>query len=132
MEGIRFGKREPIEARVTHTERLYNSALILNRVGEDTSAATRGSDELADAVEIIREAACEATYALAGEEGADPAECLETIREALERARASVAGRRGAADPEDARRHVFQAAMVFGLGEVMDSLGDLVEAGGEK
>lgn len=127
--GIRFGKRRAVDARIDATERLYNSALIMNRVAEETNRATEGDAELDEAVEAIRDAACKATLALAGEEEEEaPGDHLETIRSQLERARAAVA-RRG---PDDPREHIFRATMVFGLGEVMDSLEDLIEAAREK
>lgn len=123
-DGIRFGDRESMINKVEKTERLYNSALILNRVAEETDCATEGDEELARCVEEIREAACRATLALAGEDE-DLDQHLETIRTELERARDSTT--KSEIDP---RRHVFRTALVFGLGEVLDSLEDLAEATG--
>ncbi|MBO6782064.1 MAG: FUSC family protein [Alphaproteobacteria bacterium] len=125
-DGIRFDNADGVRERIERTARLYNSVLILNRVAEETDEVAAGNDDFADAIETVRENGCAIAAGLAdGETG--HADRIERIRAALEDARTFAAGNTAERDDET-RAHVFRNAMVFGLGEVCDSLEDLVDA----
>lgn len=121
-EGIRWGDREGVEDRIEKTARLYNSVLILNRVAEETDKITGENEDFADEIETLRDCGCAITTGLADNETGH-SERIDEIQETLTRARDFVVSSEG-----DARAHLFRNAMVFGLGEVSDSLKDLVES----
>jgi len=110
------------ERQLDRTEkaiRLYNSVLIINRVGEQ-GRDTADAGEIAEHVEKIAEAGCSAIDALSrGERDDQSLRQVESALSELEDAR-SEAG-------ESAQQRITRGALVFGLGELRDSLRDLFE-----
>lgn len=117
-----FGDTEQLLDQIQHTERLYNSVLILNRISENTNEANRGDPEFREDVMRCRQIAEEVVESLQnGESGQN--EAIETFWNILERLREHAAGSAG-----DARGHVLQNAFVFGLGEIGGNLEGLCNA----
>jgi hypothetical protein len=96
--------------------------LILNRVAEETDAITRENQSLSRAVQTIRRCSYELTQALADGE-VRFGDRMDAIWSALDDAREAASG----TSPSDDREHVLRNGLVFGLGEVADSLQDLVD-----
>lgn len=114
--GIWLGDEAAVRRRIDRTERLYNSILILHRVAEETDRALAEDDPLRERVETILECGCATLDALV-EDDRDAAR-LQEIEDELDRIQD--AGR-----PDDSEHW---HALVFGLGEVRDSLRELLEA----
>lgn len=121
-EGILFADRERTAKAIGATERLYNSVLILHRVAEETDEAVQGISELETLVDDLKELGCEATVAIAEGEH-DQSSAVEKMRHLLEQARRRLRSE----DAEDPRAHLMNATVVFGLGEIADSLEELSE-----
>lgn len=121
-EEIRFDDGEEIRTRIENAEKLYNSVLILNRVAEETDDAADGGNGYRDQVEEIRSLCCKVAEGLA-EGDAEQDGRLDEIDDALATVRDAASDT--SADPAE---HVLKNALVFGLGEVRDSLRALVEA----
>ncbi len=121
-EAIKLKDGDLLRDQIKMTEQLYNSALILNRVGEETDQAGDGSESYRDKVERIRVECREVANGLADGEH-EQKERLDSIAESLELVRSAVC--ESTADPE---QHVLKNALVFGLSEVIDSLKQLVDS----
>lgn len=115
---VRLGDNDHLLERIDRTERFYNSVLMVNRVAHATDDLGEWGS-LRERVERLRERGCRLAHRLA--DGETDCDSLEAMREDLEAVRETVA----AAGDEDARRHVLGNALVFGLGEVYESLAAL-------
>ncbi|WP_300396508.1 FUSC family protein [Henriciella sp.] len=121
-EGIRFGNRQQMEEKVSKTERLYNSVLILNRIAEDTTEAASARDGLDEHVRTVQVCGHEIAHGLADGDFDQQAR-LDEIRSALASARKLVSY-----EADDAELHVYSSALIFGLNGVAESLSGLIEA----
>lgn len=122
--GVRFGNADKLRKQIEHVERLYNSALILDRVAEETDKAGGSTGDFRDKIDTLREKGCKIAKSIADGEAAENGD-LEEIKILLGEVRDSVIK---GPDDQAARDHIFANTLVFGLGEMVDSLEDLVEA----
>jgi uncharacterized membrane protein YgaE (UPF0421/DUF939 family) len=120
-DGVRFGDREVIHKRIEIIEELYNSILILNRVADQTNGISEGNDSFQDNIKLIRKQGCEVIKAIADGD-VYQAEKLDEVWESVKSARRQVSGSKG-----NARDHVIRSALVFGFGEVAESLKKLID-----
>ncbi|MFN3233319.1 MAG: FUSC family protein [Alphaproteobacteria bacterium] len=120
-DGVRINDEERLDEKIDNVERLYNSILIINRVAEDSDPLGDDSDDHTKAVEAFREEACSIARSLADGEEFDGS--ISKIRDQIDDLRAPLGD-----ETDDARERTFQAALIFGLGEVADSLEGLIEA----
>jgi uncharacterized membrane protein YccC len=121
IDAIHFGKGEPLSKRRRAVEELWNASTFLVRIGEDSDPA---KGDLSDRVDAVREDATALARQLAKGEAADE-DRLSRLKHSLEDARAAVSGN---ADGNRAFAVTAEGALVFTLGEVIDSLETLNEA----
>jgi uncharacterized membrane protein YccC len=127
--GIRMANSAQVKSRIEWTERLYNSVLFLERVARSAQEGGNSLDPALDRrVDAVRSRVREVAEALC-EGKPSPGGRLDEAREDLGQAVRSVSGAQGKQDEGDeGRRRVIESALVFALGEVEESLRQLVQA----
>ena len=121
-EGILFGEEKNVRSRIDKIEKLYNSVLFLNRAAEELSDSDTNIEDIRDDVATIQDDSLDVIRALSEGELTGHEPKLENIRDALLSARGTVA-----VDNDNSTDFIFRSAYVFALGEVWDSLHELVD-----
>ena len=124
-EAISFNDADGYRARVRAVKNLWIATAFIQRVAEDSDPAREG--ELKDHVASLRAQTCDIARDLAGDERVS-GDRFDDARSQLEKARAYVGT---AAAGSDALDESAQGALVFGLGEIIDSLEDYSDAAGK-
>lgn len=119
---VRLANAENLKKRLSRTEQLYNSVLILNRVDEEADEAVTSNKAFRDDVEAIRNSGCKIAKGLA-EGNAGFEGLLDEIDKNLSSSKRLLSNYED--DPDQDMR---TAALVFGLSQIALSLRSLVEA----
>lgn len=121
IENVRLADSEPLKKKLETLEQFHTAITILARVTEETGELPKKGQNIGEPAQSVRDHACRIATDLA--DGKDIEEkLLEHMREQLDKLR-----EHAAIQKDDARAIEYRNALVFGLDEIEDSIGDLVE-----
>lgn len=123
-DAVRIGSDDRLSKELRHTNRLYNSLLILKRLAGEGVQLDEEDEEFAKRVESTTELACRIVRDLSSDSDTS-SDRLRELRDELRETRRCEVG------DDEGERVIHRHALIFGLDELEDALAELLQAADE-